>query len=56
MLCVTLRCRILDLTDLACGSWDTQLGEGGGSSALRGELGDRGSLVKWVWPLCGTGG
>jgi hypothetical protein len=26
-LCVTLRYKILDLTDLACGSWDTQHGE-----------------------------
>jgi hypothetical protein len=25
--CVTLHCRIFDLTDLSCGRWDTQLGE-----------------------------
>jgi hypothetical protein len=27
LLCVTLCYRILDWTDLACGSWDTQLGD-----------------------------
>jgi hypothetical protein len=25
-LCITLRCGIFVLTDLSCGSWDTQLG------------------------------
>jgi hypothetical protein len=26
LLCVMLHCRIFVLTDLSCGSWDTQLG------------------------------
>jgi hypothetical protein len=25
--CVMLHCRILELTDLSCGSWDTHIGE-----------------------------
>ena len=38
--CVTVRCRNIDLTNLLGGSWDTHLGRSG-SSALQGKLGAR---------------
>ena len=43
--CVTLRCRNHYLTDLACGSWDTQLGEEWQLSLARRA---RSQLILWL--------